>query len=880
MAAFRRLANLFRRAQVDREIREELQAHIDMRIEENLARGVSPDAARREALLRFGNATATREHVAAADASLTLTSIGADLRYALRQFFKNPGFAATAVLVLALGIGACVTIFAFVDAALLKPLPYRQPQRLTAVFESMSLGPRYHISYLDYVDWKRMNQVFSSIDLYGGANLKLTTSSGAEPVDGGAVTAGFFGTLGVQPFLGRDFRSGEDLPGAARVALLSYGAWQKRFGGRTGILGQSVMLGDEAYTIIGVLPKDFHFALIGPADYWIPLRSTTGCNNDRGCHSYAAVARLKDGVSLVAAQADMQALAAKLAAQYPDADASRGATVVPLTEVIVGNLRPILLTMMAGAALLLLIACVNVSSLLLVRAQTRRREIAVRGAMGASAARILRQLVTEGLVLVGGGVLLALFAARIAMRLLLGLLPQNAKDGMPYLQGLGMNAHVLVFSGALAIIAVVLFCLVPAMRGSRAGSGPEMREGLASGARGASGTLWRRFGSRLMIAELAVAMVLLVGAGLLTKSFYRLLHLNIGFEPQNLVAMRISAETPRYPKDADLISLQKRVQAVTASLPGVQATAITLRLPVGPLGGSVTFHIVGRPDNGKNTEVVNREVDPGYFPTVGARLLRGRNFTPTDDAGSPPVMIINRAMERTYFAGQDPIGQKITYDATSPAKVIVGIVNDIHEGPLDSPLQPVIYAPVAQETWTRFYAVVRTTVPPEEMGRAFNTAIARIDPALTVFPPQTISQLIHDTPAAYLHRSSAWIVGGFAAMALLLGIVGVYGVIAYSVSQRTREIGVRIALGAQRDAVYKLVLFDAARLTALGIVGGAVASVLATTLMRKLLFQVAPWDGLTLAAVSAGLALLALIAAFVPAHRAATIDPTQALRSE
>jgi predicted permease len=500
--------------------------------------------------------------------------------------------------------------------------------------------------------------------------------------------------------------------------------------------------------------------------------------------------------------------------------------------------------------------------------------------MGASAARIVRQLITEGLVLVGSGVGPALASAHFAIRLLLGLLPETAKSGMPYLQGMGLNGHVIAFAGAACVVAVVLFCLLPALRLSRAGSGPEMRDALAAGGRGFAGTMWRRFGSRLVIAELAVAMVLLVGAGLLTKSFFRLLQMDIGIEPQHLIAMRISAETARYAKDADLIALQRRVADEVAALPGVQSAGITLRLPVGGSGGSTIFQIIGRPYHGEHTEVVNREVDPGYFPTVQARLLRGRNFAASDDASSQPVMIINHAMQREYFAGEEAIGQKIAYDAKQPAKVIVGIVDDIQEGPLDEASQPVVYVPVAQETWGRFYAVVRTAVPEQEMAGGLGAAVAKIDPTLTLFPPESMTQRIRDTPAAYLHRSSAWIAGSFAVIAMLLGVVGIYGVIAYSVSQRTREIGVRIALGARRAAVYRLVLWDAAWLTALGIGCGAAGSAIAATLMRKLLFHVAPYDAVTFLAVSAALAALALMASFIPAHRAASVEPMQALRSE
>ncbi len=823
---------------------------------------------------------ATTERAGGEDSVPVFSSVGSDIRYACRQLARNPGFAATAILVLALGIGSSVAIFAFADAALIKPLPYREPSRLSALFESMTLGARFHISYPDYLDWKRLNTVFSSLDIYDDNSLALTTPSGAQHVDGAQVSGGFFRTLGVVPVLGRDFAPGEDLPKGPRAVMLSYGAWQRRFGGRADVIGKPVTLDGNAYTIVGVLPRQFHFAPVEPAEFWVAIHPDDSCSRHRGCHSSAGIARLKPGTTLQAAAAEMTAIADQLARQYPDDDAHRGATVLALSDLIVGDLRPILFVLLGGAALLMLIACVNGANLLLVRSESRKREFAVRGAMGASPLRLIRQLVTEGLVLVAAGTALGLASAQFAIRLLLRLIPQSMIDGMPFLRGLELNGRVVAFAVALALFAALLFSLIPALRLSQSSAGPAMHDALAAGGRGFAGTLWRRFGSNLVVIELAMAMVLLVSAGLLARSFYRLLHTDIGMEPGHLAALRVEAPQAGYGDDAKAVALEKLVVARAAQLPGVQSAGICVQLPVGRGEGSTTFRVVGRPYHGERIEVLNREVDPGYFPTIGARMLRGRNFNSDDDASHPLAMVINRAMMRKYFPGEDPIGEKIAFDATSPAYRIVGVVDDIQEGQLDRAPGPAMYMPIAQEADRYFFVVVRTVTDEQAIFSALDGAIREIDPSIATAQPTVMSEHIRDSPAAYLHRSSAWLVGGFAAMALMLGVVGLYGVIACSVSQRTREIGVRMALGAERGSVYALILKEAAWLTVAGIGAGLACSIAAAALMRNLLFGTEPWDAPTICTVAAVLALSAMGASFIPARRAASVNPVEALRAE
>jgi macrolide transport system ATP-binding/permease protein len=548
-----------------------------------------------------------------------------------------------------------------------------------------------------------------------------------------------------------------------------------------------------------------------------------------------------------------------------------------LTEAIVGDIRPILWVLLSGAGLLLLIASVNVASLLLVRSESRRREIAVRGALGASRSRLIRQFVTEGLVLAAAGSVLGLVSAYGTMQLLPMLIPKDMMASMPYLLGLGLNLHVLIFAAVISIGAGVLFSVTPTLRLPLS----EIGKGLTDGGRGAAGTTWRRFGSNLVVIELAAAMVLLVGAGLLGKSFYRLLHVDTGMEPDHVAAIRVVAPESVYAKDEQRIVLERQVLGRAAALPGVTSVGITSDLPVSDGDGVTTFRILGRPYHGETNEVNDRQVSAGYFATLHARLLRGRYFAETEDASKPRVTIVNEALAKKYFPGKDPIGQRIGNDTLEPNSLreIVGVVDDIKEGPLDM-IRPAYYDPFNQSAQSDFAVVVRTSQAEQALLPVLAAAIHQIDPGIATYGGVTMSERIHDSPSAYLHRSSAYIVGGFAALALLLGVVGLYGVIAYSVSQRTREIGVRMALGAQRGTVYKLILKEAAWLIALGIGAGLLCSIAAATLTRTLLFGVSAWDVSTFAAVAVVLAVAAMLASYLPAHRAASVNPVEALRAE
>ncbi len=801
-----------------------------------------------------------------------------DIRYALRQLRKSPGFALVAILILTIGIGASTAIFGFVDAALIKPLPYSNPSQLVDVAESAAMFPRSNLSYYDYLDWKRLNQVFTSLDAYNQYGYLLRTPSGTEPVSAVRVSNGFFRTLGVAPILGRDFHAGEDQLEAPQMAILSNGTWKKRFRARKDVIGETVTLSGIGYTIIGVLPQSFQFAPQGDSEFWTTLRADGGCNTRRDCHNLYGIGRLRDGVTVEMALANLKSIARQLEIQYPDENRGQGARVVPLSEQFVKDVRPILLALLGGAGLLLFIACINVSSLLLVRSESRKREIAVRGALGASWLRLMRQFTTEGLALAVAGGLFGLVAAQSGMQVMTRLISKDMMNGMPYLAELELNSHVLAFGVAISLSAALLFSLTPTLRLSIR----EIRDGLAEGARGYAGTMWRRFGANLVIVELAVAVVLLVSAGLLGKSLYHLLREDVGFQPEHLGTVEIHLSPTVYSKDPQQAEAAKKIVKRLSDLPSVQSVGLTSVLPVSFNGNTSWIRIAGHPYSGEHNEVNQRDISSAFFNTIHAGLLEGRFFTEFDDASKPRVVIINQMLAKKYFPGEDPIGRTIGDTKLSPDSLrqVIGVVEDIHDGSLEDEIWPAVYYPFAQSPDRDFNVVVRTSQSEASLLPAIVAAIREVDPGIGTMNEATMTARINNSPSAYLHRSSAWLVGGFAVLALVLAVVGLYGVIAYSVGRRTREIGVRMALGAQRASVYQLIMKEAAWLTGLGIAGGLACSVGAATLIRGLLFGVRSWDAATLVSVSLVLAVFALLASYIPARRAAQVDPMVALRYE
>jgi predicted permease len=876
-----RLLALFRRRQLDDELSDEMAAHLELSTADYVARGMSLEDARRAAGLRFGGTLQTAEAYRDRQGFPLLESMWQDMRYAVRTLRRTPAFAATAISMLALGLCANVAIFGFVDAALIRSLPYQDPSRLVTAFgtrpDLAHSQRRGYVSYLNLLDWTARSRAFSSIAAYDvRPGFTLTTSAGAERVSGLRVTSGFFRTLGVTPVLGREFHRDEEGPAAPPTVILAYGTWQTRFGARPEVLGQTVSLQGEPHVVLGVLPRHFYFPMAGQADFWATIRGPQACWALRGCRSLETVARLADGVSVQTATAELDTIVQHLRSEYPDPNPAT-AKLVPLPDVVLGDVRPIMLMLMGGAGLLLLIAGINVVSLLLARSDSRTREIAVRNALGASSARLVLQFATEALILVTAGSVFGLTLAALGMRLLTTLLSPDMISRMPYLQGIGLNLRVVAFACAVSLIAAMVFTLTPVVRVSLS----DRLAGLKEGSRGYAGTTWRRFGSYLVVAELAIAAILLVSGGLLGKGLYRLLHVEAGFNTRQLATVAVSPVPVRpQPGDANREqpgALARRVAERVAALPGVQAVGYADLLPLGPgLAPSSSFQVVGRSAQGVVEDHPVRRVSAGYFTALQATLLSGRYFTDEEVASKRLVTIINETAGRRYFPGEEPVGQSIVIGAP-PAREIIGIVADIKDGPPEAPAQPAAYLPFDQ---VDFGLVVRASEAEQSPFRSLAAAIREVQPGLLVQGETTMTERMNRLPSVSLHRASAWLVGSFAVMAFLLSVVGLYGVVTYSVGQRTREIGVRMALGAHRRSVYHLVVGEAAWLVSLGTTLGMIGAVAAATLMRPLFFGVQAWDVPTLATSAGVLIVSALLASYVPARRAASVNPIEVLRAE
>ena len=886
-----RLRSLFLKADVERELDEELQYHFEREVEQRRAAGV-PDAEARAAARRSMGAVTQNMEACRDMRGLNVIDHGMqDLRFALRQLLKNPGFACTAILVLTLGIAATVTILGFVDAALVRPLPYEAPSRLVHVFgtrpETVQSQGRGGVSYQDFRDWRERSRAFRSMAAYDvRAGFNLTTPEGPERVRGLRVTSGFFRTLGVAPMLGREFRDDEEGPSAPATVMLSYGTWQSRFGADPAVLGRTVTLqfpwlaGGEPHVVIGVLPPEFLFPMAAEADFWATIRGQQPCWDVRSCQSLETVARLADGVSPEAASANLTAVMAQLRAEYPEHHREPTvAKLVALPDVMLGGIRPILLMLLGAAGLLWLIASMNAVSLILARSETRRREVAVRSALGASSTRLALQFGTEALVLAALSGALGLLLASWSMRALTSLMSADMIARMPYFRDVGLSLRVIVFAGVLSVIVGLVLGLIPVARTSTS----ETLAGLKEESRGSAGTMWRRAGAPLVVAELAIAMILLVSAGLLGKSLYRRLHVDPGFNVQQLALLSVSpvsvaSGSPDGNEQPGRLAQQ--VAERVAAVPGVMSVGYADLSPLAPwLAPASTLWIPGRAEHEQLKDSAPiRRVSAGYFRTLQATLLRGREFTAGDLTGIRPVMIINNTASQRYFRGDNPIGRSIALGGpNSPLREIIGIVGDIKDGPPELPAYPAAYVPFDQFAFT---LLVRTAQAEHAVLPSVVDAVHEVQRGLLVDGQTTMTEQMNRLPSTSLNRSSAWLVGGFACVAFVLGVVGLYGVVAYTVGQRTREIGVRMALGAQRRSVYRLVLTDAGRLVSLGTALGLASAVGLATLTRQVLFGVESWDPATLAVVSSGLIVSALLASYLPARRAASVNPTEVLRSK
>ena len=801
-----------------------------------------------------------------------------DLRYATRTLVKKPGFVLVAVVTLALGIGGSTAIFTVVNSALLRGLPYRSSNELYHLWERTPQKEfnRREFSYPDYQDYQQ-NSVFTGLAGYTGGGAILSGSGEPESVPAARASANFFSVLGVDPIVGRTFQDGEDKPGGPKVTILTYGLWQRKFGGDPNAVGKQLTINGESYTVIGVLPQTFQFAL-RPADLWLPYQPTPNQLSRRFMHGTNLIGRLKPGVSANQAQSELSVIASRIEQQFKDSHAGTVATLVPLQEEVVGNVRPILFVLLAAVGFVLLIACANVASLLLTRSLARQKEVAVRSALGASRWRVIRQLLTESLLLsiVGGaaGLLIAYWGTPA----LVAVLPQSQLNAMPFLKSVQIDRSILLFSFGLSLLTGLIFGLAPALHSSSL----DLNEVLKEGGRNTSAGVGYRLRSAMVISEIALAVVLLIGAGLMMKSLFRLLQTNVGFKTENLLTMTIVLPATKYTEDSQCIAFNDQLKERVQSLPGVSGTGTVNILPLN--GGNTTRFIVEGdpvPPPGQEVEANIRTVNDTYFQTLGVPLLAGRMFDESDKTDGQAVVIIGKSVADKVFPGRDPVGRKIKYTALdSEALLIVGVVGDVKITGLDQAIKPVLYYPFRQSASIFANLVVRTKGDPTVLANAVRSEVRNIEPGAAILNVNSMDEMISQTPASFMRRFPALLISIFAAVALLLASIGIYGVVSYSVSQQTHFIGIRMALGASPTDILKMVMKQGVVLALLGVGIGVTAAFGLMRLLRDLLFEVKTTDVSTFVFVSAVLFVVALLACFLPARRATKVDPLVALRYE
>ena len=805
----------------------------------------------------------------------SMTQFFQDLRYGFRMLANSPGFTAVAVLTLALGIGANSAIFTLVNAYLLRPLPVAEPGRLVLVSEIQAAkGFVGSVSFPTYLDWREQNQVFEELAAVRGEDFNLTGTDEPERLYGARVSAGFFRTLGVRPILGRGFLPEEDKPGGARVVVLSRGFWQRRSGARPDILGQALTLDGERFTVVGVAPSGFRISRTAPYELWVPLALEPN-RAGRGTHFLLVIARLKPGISIERAQADLSAISSRLARQYPE-NFGWGAVVENLHARLMREARPALLVLLAAVGLVLLIACANLANLLVARGAARQKEIAIRTALGAGRLRVVRQMLTESLLLalLGGG--LGLLLALWGVNLLNAIIPA----GIQPLQAARADATVLGFTLLVSLATGVLFGLAPALNVSK----PDLAQTLKEGGRSSSAAgRHGRLRDSLVVSEVALAMVLLVGAGLLIKSFMRLQQVDPGFRSESVLTIELSLPQARYSKPQQRATFYEQLLERIAGLPGVRAAGACTQLSLS--GGETIWGLTieGRPEPGPG-EILqsgHRSVSPDYFRAMSIPLRRGRYFTAQDREGAPGVVIINETMANRFWPSQDPIGKRIRLGAGrsgAPWIPIAGVVADVKYSGLDRQPGPEMFLPHLQNPAPRMAIVVRAAAEPASLATALRSAVTALDRDQPVANIRTLEKIVSDSVAP--RRLTMLLLGIFAALALVLAGVGLCGVISYSVTQRTHELGVRMALGAQPSEVLRLVIGHGMILTMIGVAIGLAGAFALTGFLSSLLFGVTARDPATFLAVALALASVALAACYIPARRATRVDPMVALRYE
>jgi predicted permease len=807
---------------------------------------------------------------------LIMETLIQDLRYAVRMLIRKPAFTLVVVAALALGIGANTAIFSVVNSILLRPLPYRDPDRLAMIWmnnKRMNVDQDIH-SFANYLDYRDQNQVFETMAAYSGISLNLVGVGEPERIIGSAATASLFEVLGVAAERGRVFTVEEETIGQNRVAVLSYGLWQRRFGGDPNIVGQDIQLSDVSRTVIGVMPPSFKFPH-KDAEIWVPLALDDNQKRSRSSFGYYAIGRLKPGVSLEQAQAEMGTIASNLESQYPVLD-GLGVNLVPLHQQVTGRVRPALLVLLGTVAFVLLIACANVANLLLARSAGREREIAIRTALGANRKRLIRQLLTESALMGLAGGAVGILIAKWGLSALIALSPED----IPRLDQIGIDGRVLAFTLLVSLATGLIFGLVPAIQASR----PDLNESLKeSGRSSTSGVERRRVRSSLVVLEVALSLVLLIGAGLMIKSFSRLQKVELGFNPDRLLSMNIQLSRTKYQGPLSTQFFRQLIERVEA-MPGVESAGATTAIFIDALPNSTNFTVEGMPPTpaAEQIETPVDSVTPSYFRTMGIGLLQGREFTEQDGLESPPVAIINNTFARRFWPGESPLGRRYKFgdsNSNAPWMTIVGVVDDMRRTGLDVDVRCETFLPYTQRRFIGFLSlVVRAKSDPRGIATAVRDQVWSIDPGQPVSHIRTMDQMLDGMMAQ--RRLNMVLFALFGAVALVLAAVGVYGVISYSVTQRTHEIGIRMALGAGRADVLKLIVRNGMTLVLIGVGLGLIAAFALTRLMTTLLFEVSATDLATFAAISGILSAVGLAACFVPALRAIKVDPMVALRYE
>lgn len=811
-----------------------------------------------------------------------------DLRYGARMLLKNPGFTLVAIITLALGIGANTTIFSVINSLLLKPVPFPNADRLVLVWQRQANDPkdRNIVSAPNYWDWERKNDVFEKMAILDSAGKGYNLSGGGEPerVSGVRVSAGFFDVLGIKPRLGRTFTPEEEQPGKHQVVVISDGLWRNRYNADPNIIGQTVKVEGEDHTVIGVMPPDFQFQLYSPIrQLWVPVAYTKG-DQERGSNSFLCLARLKPNVTIEQARARMDTIGRALAEQYPQDNIGRTATIDPIIGFDTEEQQKTLLTLLAVAGFVLLIACVNVANLLMARGAARQRELAIRAALGATRARTVRQLLTESLLLAfaGGvsGVLIAAWSNSLLLKVLPGNLTAVPFQSISKETGLSMDYKVLAFTWAMTCLTGIIFGLAPALIFSKR----NVNETLQEGSRGATGGGGARLRQGLVVLEVALALVVLTGAGLMIQSMARLLNVAPGFDPHNLLSLGMSLPQentfygpPGHPEFA------RNLQQYVGSIPGVLSVSAVSHTPIGGGNAGRGFAIEGRPDPGSENQPGAKYtiICPNYFQTMKIKQISGREFTEQDSLNAPGVIVINEAMAKRYWPNEDPLGKRIKvgfFNTDAPWLTIVGVTQDVKQGGLDREPRPEFFRPYNQAAWPVMTVVVRTASSPGAFINPIKQALAKFEPDRAASGIRTMEEAIHDSVGS--RRFPMMLLVAFSLVALTLAAVGISGVVAFSVSQRTREIGIRMALGAQKGAVIRLMLNRSMTAALIGVAVGLAASLALTRFLTGLLYEVKPMDPIALGAAALILASVAFVACYLPARRATKIDPMLALRCE